>query len=852
MPRRDDDGPRRDDGGRRQGRGDAPARTQHRLTPLGRRLANLPLDPRLGRMVLEAERRGCVREVMVIAAGLSIQDPRERPVDAREAADALHARFADPGSDFIGLLRLWNHVHEQQQALSTGRFRRLCRAEFLNYLRIREWQDLVGQLRQLSPSLGVDARGPRAGFDVEAAGDRDRIHVSLLSGLLSHLGTRVGTTQEYQGARGARFAVFPGSALFRSSPPWVMAAELVETSRLWARVVARVEPEWAEELAGDLVSRSYSEPRWDRGRGAVLATEKVTLYGLPIVPGRTVGYARVDPVAARELFIRHALVERDWETHHRFFARNGALLAKVEEIRDRVRRDVLVDDEILFTFFDQRVPASVVSARHFDSWWKQARRSEPELLDLTLDQLVDERAAAGEEDYPTEHHREGLTHRLSYRFRPGEAADGVTVHLPIATLNQVRGTGLDWQVPGLRLELVTALIRSLPKSLRRHSVPAPDHAAAVLDRLRPEDGPLLEVLARELSRVAGTEIPVDAWDLDKVPAHLRMTFRVEDSGGRTLAEGKDLGEVKRSLSHRMQAAISRAAASVEREGMRGWELESLPRTFEHVRDGQVLRGYPALVDTGKAVAVRVLGTEEEQRRSMVTGTRRLLLLEVPSPVAAVLARLDNRTKLALSRSPHGSATALFADCLACAVDAVVARNGGPAWDAEGFRVLVRRTRADLPEVTVDVVTRVAGILSAHHELEPRLAGAGNPALRAAVTDMREQVADLVFPGFAGQTGHDRLADVHRYLRGVAHRLDRFAENPARDAERMAQVHRVLDALDRLRDECIASGRSTQRVTELGWLVEELRISLFAQVLRAAVPVSEKRLLRAVEEARAAR
>ncbi|MDP9397184.1 MAG: ATP-dependent RNA helicase HrpA, partial [Actinomycetota bacterium] len=501
-----------------------------RLTPLGRQLAQLPVDPRMARMVLEADSNGCLREVLVIAAALSIQDPRERPADKQQVADEKHGRFAEKTSDFLAYLNLWNYLQEQQRELSSSAFRRLCKAEFLHYLRVREWQDLHGQLRQIVRNLGVS-------YD-DAPSDPVRVHTALLAGLLSHIGLKTAEKNDYLGARGARFGVFPGSALFAKPPRWVMAAELVETSRLWARTVARIQPEWVEPLAQHLVTRVYAEPHWEKKRGGTVALERVTLYGVPIVTGRKVDYGRIDPTLSRELFLQHALVEGDWDTSHAFFAHNRALLDDVEDLEHRARRrDLVVDDRTLYDFYDARIPADVVSARHFDAWWKKAKRTHPDLLTFTPELLL--QAPVELSDYPDVWRQGGLRLPLSYQFEPGTDADGVTVHVPLSVLNRVDADDFPWQVPGLRHELVTALLRSLPKSLRVSFVPAPDTARAVLDRLSPHDEPLLDALERELRRMTGVVVPRDAWQLDRVPPHLRVTFRVEDDDGRRLAEGRD-------------------------------------------------------------------------------------------------------------------------------------------------------------------------------------------------------------------------------------------------------------------------------------------------------------------------
>jgi ATP-dependent helicase HrpA len=803
------------------------------LTTLGRRLARLPIDPRLGRMVLEADRNGCVREVLVIAAALSIQDPRERPADKQQAADERHRRFADPTSDFLAYLNLWRYLRDKQQELSTSRFRRLCKAEFLHHLRIREWQDLYTQLRQL-------ARGLDLTFNTAPA-DPDKIHVSLLAGLLSHVGLMNPERREYEGARGGRFAIFPGSALFKKPPRWVMSAELVETSRLWARVNARIQPEWVEPLAGHLIKRTYSEPHWEKDQGAVMAQEKVTLYGLPIVAARTVNYGRIDPEVSRELFIRHALVEGDWDTHHRFFRENRRLLGEVEELEHRARRrDILVDDETLFDFYDRRIPPDVVSARHFDSWWKTERAEQPDLLTFDESMLINETARrVSEQDYPDFWRQDELKLRLTYQFEPGTDADGVTVHIPLSVLNQVRPEGFDWQIPGLREELVTELIRSLPKAIRRSFVPAPNFAKAVLQRVTPGREPILAALERELRAMGGPPISRESWDLSRVPGHLKITFRVVDKK-RTLAEGKDLAALKRRLQPKVRATLSRTGGDLERQGLREWPGGALPR----VHESQRVKAYPALVDEGDSVAIRLLETEAEQRRAMWRGTRRLLLLNAPSPMKVIQTRLTNRDRLTLSHNPHGSVAKLFDDCFACAVDTLMAEAGGPAWDSDGFAKLNDHVRAGLHDTADAIVTEVERILASAHAIDLRLKSSGSPALLAAYTDIRAQLSALVYPGFAAATGRRRLPDVLRYLRAIERRLDRLSDNPARDRELTQQVQRLQQDYEHLR----GSRPPSAELQQVRWMLEELRVSFFAQQIGTAYPVSEKRIRKAMAEA----
>jgi ATP-dependent RNA helicase HrpA len=807
---------------------------RERLTRVGRRLARVPVDPRLARMVIEAGRRGCADEVIVIAAALSIQDPRERPADHRQAADQQHARFADERSDLLAHLNLWRYLHERQRALSGSAFRRLCRSEYIHFLRVREWQDLVGQLREAARELHIEIN--------QTPAEPDEIHQALLAGLLSHLGMRDQARRDYQGARGARFAIFPGSSLARRQPNWVMAAELVETSRLWGREVARIEPGWVEPLAEHLARHTYSEPRWDRRRAGVVATERVTVYGLPIVAGRTVAYGSIDPQLSRELFIRRALVERDWDTRHAFFAENGRLLEEVDALERRARRrDVLVSDEVLFAFFDERVPADVVSGAHFDRWWRDERRARPDLLTYTRELLVAPQAAdALDADGRPDTWRQGdLSLALTYAFEPGSQSDGVTVHVPLKTLPQLRPDGFEWLVPALREELVTALLRSLPKDLRRPLAPVPDTTAQVLAALEPRREPLLDALAREVQRLRGVRVPPGTWDLSNLAPHLRMTFRVEDDDGGLVAEGKDLDALRAEVRPRLRAALSAASAGLERTGLTEWSIGDLPRIVALPGTGQTVRGYPALVDEGATVGVRVLDTSAAQAATMAAGTRRLLLLTIPSPMRWVTDHLIGPARLALAGAPHGSAAAALDDVLVAAVDALVAAAGGPAWDAAAFARLRDDVAGELADETLRVATAVVEVFDAASDVEQRLQTLRADALQEARQDVARQLGRLVYPGFVAATGAARLPDLLRYLRAAARRLERLPDNPAVDRDRMRAIHELEQAYEARR----TAGRP---VPEVPWLLEELRVSQFAQGLGTRQPVSAKRIRRLLE------
>ncbi|RKT55044.1 ATP-dependent RNA helicase HrpA [Saccharothrix australiensis] len=818
---------------------------EQKLTPLGRKLAQLPVDPRLARMVIEADRNGCVREVMVIAAALSIQDPRERPSDKQQAADERHARFADPDSDFLAYLNLWRYLREQQKELSSNQFRRLCRAEFLNYLRVREWQDIYTQLRQVAKTLGVHVN--------EQDAEPRAVHVSLLSGLLSHIGVKdvvkrePGKRQatEYLGARNAKFAIFPGSALFRKPPQWVMAAELVETSRLWGRIVARIEPEWAERLAGHIVKRTYSEPHWEAKRGAVVALEKVTLYGVPIVTARKVNYGSIDPGLSRELFIRHALVQGEWTTHHRFFHHNRALLDEVAELENRARRrDIVVDDDTLFEFYDQRVGPDVVSARHFDTWWKKTRHTQPDLLTFDKSMLVNDRADVSPDAYPDRMVRSGLDLPLTYRFEPGAAVDGVTVRLPLPALTSVPDDALSWQVPGLRTDLVVALIRSLPKPVRRNFVPVPDVAAAALSRIDPDE-PLLPALERELRALTGVVVPREQWQLDQVPQHLKLTFEVVDEQDRELARGKDLAALKQQLRGQLRETLAAAASNLARTGLTTWDVGDLPKTVERRRSGIVVTAYPALVDKGDSVAVEILDTPGRQAAAMKRGTRRLLLLTVPSPVKLLQRGLSNAEKLTLTRNPHGGVAALLADCIAAAVDHLVDSAGGPAWTAKGFTRLVDYVRKYLGETVFDVVREVRNVLDAAQDAELRLGRIRGAVYDESLADVRAQLAGLVHKDFVTAAGASRLSDIHRYLQGISRRLDKLTENVDRDRDWMDRVHEVDAEYRELRAR-LPADEPHPELDEVRWMIEELRLSYFAQTIPTRYTVSDKRVFKALD------
>lgn len=810
---------------------------KRQLTAVGRQLAQLPVDPRLAKMLLTAVSQGALHEAMIIVAALSIQDPRERPQEKQQSSDEKHRRFADKKSDFLAFLNLWHYLQEQQKELSKNQFRRQCQKDFLNYLRIREWQDIYHQIRLTVREMGLPINSEKAEYQ--------QIHTALLSGLLSHIGLKEAEKQQYLGTRNAHFAIFPNSALFKKQPKWVMAAELVETSKLWGRMVAEIEPEWIEPLAEYLIKKSYSEPRWSKSRGAVIADEKVTLYGVPIVAARPVNYGSIDPTVSREIFIQSALVEGDWNTKHKFFKENQRLVREVEELEHKSRRrDILVDDRTLFEFYDQRIGTEVVSQKHFDTWWKKAQQKDPELLNFERSFLInDDAEQVSKLDFPNFWHQGNLKLKLTYQFEPGTDADGVTVHIPLPLLNQVEMTGFDWQIPGLREELVIALIKSLPKSYRRNFVPAPNYAQAFLSRAVPLEKPLLETLIYELRRMTGVTVEAEHWNWEQIPSHLKMTFRVVDENGKKIAESMNLDELKFNLKDRVQESISAVADDgIEQSGLHIWSFADLPQCYEQKQRGFSVKAFPAIVDEKDAVGIKLFETEFEQSVAMQQGLRRLLLLNVPSPIKYLHEKLPNKAKLGLYFTPFGRVLDLIDDCIACAVDKLIADFGGFVWDEAGFEKLRDFVRENLNEVTVDIAQKVEQILSLNHALNQRLKGKMDFTMAFAFSDIKAQLSGLIYPGFVQKSGYDRLPDLQRYLQAIDKRIDKLAQDVNRDRAAMLRVEQVQQAYQQLLAKLPKSKPISDEIAEIRYMIEELRVSLFAQQLGTKYQVSDKRIL----------
>jgi ATP-dependent helicase HrpA len=841
------------------------------ITKTGKQLTRLPIDPRLGRMVLEASRQGVGREVIAIVSALSIQDPRERPLEKRAQADQLHARFADPTSDFLTLLGLWNHLEDKQQELSSSAFRRMCKAEFLNHLRIREWQDLYRQLSRAAKQVGIHV-------GTERKDDPDSVHRALLAGLLSQIGLRDREKRDYLGSRNTRFVVFPGSVLAKKQPDAVMAAELVETSRLFARTVGRIDTAWVEPLAGDLLKRTYGEPHWEKKQGAVVAYERVTLFGVPIVQRRRVQYNRIDPVHSRELFIRHALVEGEWESQQAFDRANRKLRRELEQLEERTRRrDILLDDETVVEFYDARIPAEIATTRDFEGWWRRTRRDQPDLLTMRREDLLDESAASAAEDddeYPTQWRSGDQRLAVRYRFEPGAEDDGVSVQVPLAVLPRMREEGFDWQVRGLRKELVTALIKALPKQIRKNVVPAADWAEKIVTEL-PDDAPTTPTesfratLAKTIQRLVHVPVSESDFDMSRVPSHLLPTYAVVDERGRRVEAGKDLAALQTKLKDRTQqsvaAATQRSGGSsrvadagsgrrIERSGLTAWPDQDLPEVLDTKQAGGVIRAYPALVEEGSGpkatVGVQLLATPGDRTVQMPAGVRRLVMLAVPSPVSYIQQHLTAQEKLALAASPYPSTNALFDDVLAAVVDAGIRRThpDGLVYTRAAFEQVRDTVSATVVDTMFTAVSEVAAVLTAQRNAERAMKQATNMALLPALSDMRQQMERLVFAGFVSVAGLDRLRRIRVYLQGIEARVTKLLQNPGRDASWMREVTGATERYAEAGGTFPPTVGAHPELVHARWMLEEFRLSLFAQELGTAETVSLQRITKALTAA----
>ena len=812
------------------------------LTTIGRDLARIPLDPRMARMLIEANTNGCLDDVMVIVAAMTIQDVRERPLDFQAQADQAHARFKDKTSDFLSMLKLWDYIKQTRNEQSGNKFRKRMKQEFLHYMRIREWFDLVRQLKDVAKQLG---------WTYQEGTERrsDDIHMSLLSGLLSNIGARDGNSKEFQGARNTRFLVFPGSALAKKPPEFLMAAELVETSRLWARDVAAIDPAWVEKLGADLLKHNYSEPTWSRKRAAAIAHQKSTLYGVPIVADRTVPYHRVDPAAARDMFIRNALIAGDWNTHHAFFKANAQALDDAAAYEEKARRrGLIVDEDTLFDFYDQRIPAKVTTGRHFDSWWKKERRRTPDLLDFDPAKLIDDSHEVTEESFPDHWRKGSIDYELTYKFEPGDPLDGVTVMVPIPMLAGLDTEGFDWLVPGLRLELVTELIRSLPKALRRTVVPAPEFAERAIDRLIPYEGTITQQLADVLRELGGQGINATDFQASKLPAHLRMNYGAIDKRGNIVDSNRDLAALVRRQAGHIKSSVSRVSRTSESTAVSEWTddtLGTIDDTVTTTVDGHEVTAYPALVATKDGVELKVHPTKAAADAAMVTTTLTLLMREISVNASQMVKGLPLQQRVAVDSYPHGGADGLVNDARVAAIRDLMMEAGGPVRTPTAFQKLKDTVKPQVPGRVRQAVVAIAPGLAEYSNLRAELAHWEGPA----IDEMRAQLDFLLPRNAITVHGMSHLRHLPRYIQAMRIRLEDMNLDPDRDADRQAEVDNAKAYLsNRLRS--LPSGREkTREVKDVRWMIEELRVSLFAQRLGTAHAVSLRRIQKAVDKLR---
>jgi ATP-dependent helicase HrpA len=818
---------------------------QRAVTPLGRQLARLPVDPRIGRMLLAAAESNCLSEVLVIAAALSVQDPRERPLDKQQAADEIHATFAHPESDFLTFCTLWDFLAKQRKHLSRNQFRKLCQQHFLSWNRVLEWQETHHQLRALLHQLGYRENQTPAGYD--------ELHLALLSGLLSHIGLK-DEKKQYQGARGGAFWIHPSSSQFAAAPKWIMAAERIETSKNYGRIVAKIQPQWIEKAGAHLLSRSWSEPHWAAAAGQVTAYEKISLYGIVIVPKRRVNYGPINPAEAREIFIRFALVTGDFTTRQPFFRHNQELIAYLEHLEAKSRRrDILVDEEAIYAFYQQRVASGIYSAPAFEKWLTQVSRKQPKLLHMRISDLISEDAGeVSSAHFPDSLAVGGAALPLEYHFDPGHGADGLTLVVPLALINQVPAERCEWLVPGLLEELVTALLRGLPKALRKAFVPIPDTAARVVKQLAPCDKPLLQALGASLRQLSGVAVPEDAWDWQTLPAHLRMRFRIVDDNGAELASGRDFNQLRQAHGGQAQQRFAELPTSgLEREGVTRWDFGALPEVVSLRRGGIEIQGFPALLDCQDSVALRVLDSPQSAEQCNRAGLRRLLALTLPEDMRYLRKHLPglNAMRLQYAKAPPGAGQSQAAraaldiaeELVALSIDRTFFSGQPMPRDATAFKARLAAGKGALMSHANAVCELAAGILASYQRVRKQLDSISQIHWLASLQDMRAQLDQLVYRGFLSAVPWHKLRHYPRYLKALETRLERLSSTAARDRQWIGEMAPLYQQWQARMAQAQAAGRVDPRLEELRWMFEELRISLFAQPQATDYPISLKRI-----------
>jgi ATP-dependent helicase HrpA len=821
-----------------------------KLTNLGRKIARLPVDPRYAKMVIEAAQRDCAKEVMIITAGLSVQDPRERPQDKKQAADEKHSEFADADSDFISLLNLWNNFAAQQKALSNSQLRKWCKQYFVHYLRMREWQDIVSQMKKSLVEVGYRLNSNEANYE--------SIHTSIATGLLSQLGMK-DKNREYLGPRNTRFMIFPGSGLSKSNPKWIMSAELVETSKLFARNVAKIDPRWLEPVSTHLVNKQFAEPHWSKNKGAVMAYMTVNLFGLPIVSRRLQNFSNEDPTLCREIFIREALVNGDTRLNFAFLKKNQALIAEVENLEHKSRRrDLLIDEDDLCLFYQDKIPNNVCSDLTFKKWWQTESSKSPNLLDVDINALLKKDASdIHERDYPDEWKQGNIRLPLSYVFEPNADNDGVNVSIPLPLLNQVKDVGFDWLVPGFRHELIVALIKALPKRLRRNFVPAPNFADACLADIQASDEngaplSLIEAVSNKLRKMTGVMLSQEDFEDVVLPNHLRMNFLIVDENGKVQKQGKCLRTLQGLLKGKVKETLeSVATPDLERQDLVEWDFDSLPKSFEQKHAGYQIKAYPALVQRNNKVDIVLLDDMNTAREKHRLGVYQLIKNTVPSPLKFLQQKLPNKAKLSLYFNPFGQISILIDDIIMASIDQLVReyedKTQQEIRDKQSFVAVCEIVREDINDTALEIATKIEKGLTIAHQIQKQCKGNIPLNMLNSIGAIKQQLTRLVYRGFVFDFGKLRLDDWNRYVLALQQRMDKLKVDPNRDRLNQLEVEKAESKYQEALNKYEKQGLPTDQLSDLEWMLEEFKVSLFAQQLGTSMPISLKRITNKLAE-----
>jgi len=820
---------------------------QYCMNSVGQDLSRLPIDPRLARMILAAEDNNVLAEVLVIVSALSIQDPRERPMDRQQAADQQHSRFKDADSDFISFLKLWEYYQQQHQALTQNKLRKLCKKEFISYMRMREWGDIHYQLQTTLNELrrSKNLRNskttrqqhlPNAKSAEEA--NYDAIHRSLLAGLLSHIGMK-DEEQNYIGANNRKFLIFPGSSLRKTQPKWIMAASLVDTAKLYARTVAKIEVEWLESAAQHLLSHHYSEPHWQKRASQVAAYERVSLYGLTIYPRRRINYGAIDPVESREIFIRHALVYGEYYSHSAFFKHNQQLIAEIEALEAKSRRrDILVDEETLYDFYEKHIPAGIYNGRAFEKWRKSYEHNNPKALFLERDFLMQR----NDDHVPVEHYPNHLsigdvTLPLDYHFEPGQQKDGVTVKLPAIVVHQMQAAQFDYLVPAMLEEKITAIIKALPKQVRKQFIPAPDYAKDCAEIIEPSERPLIEVVAETLFRMTGNRIPAEALENIQLPEHLQPRFEVVDEKNKLIKAGRELEQLKKSIKQTTQKSFARLSnQSIERTGITAWDFATLETSYQLDIAGLTVKSWPALEDKQDSVAIRLFDSQKKADQAHQQGLLRLFILHTASEIRPIRKALRDIQKLCLYYSSVGKCPELTQSILANTLRLTFLGDQADIRTQAIFEQRLQR-REQLFAKSEELCHVLSSTLHYNHEVRKALKGRIAPDLLEGLNDINAHLQQLVFVGFLDHVNLEQLRHYPRYLKGILLRLEKLKQNPAKDRQLRLEMQPLWLEYKKYSKRKMSSAA----LQDFRWQLEELRISLFAQQLGTSHPVSVPRL-----------